>query len=148
MFDLVNEAAQGARAKLVYVVAEVVLVDAFTQSDCLVESVDFHRSTPGGGPPKHLGHLVGPGVQVVRSAVIERSGYAVATRSDTTPDASTNVSVAQQLSCGLCRHGGSESGQVNAASGTASLIFVRVGFLAVAGHRLGVVDLFEHPQPD
>ena len=49
VFDLVNEAAQGARAKLVYVVAEVVLVDAFTQSDCLVESVDFHRSTPGAG---------------------------------------------------------------------------------------------------
>ena len=55
--------------------------------------------------------------------------------------------MAQQLSCGLCRHGGSESGQVNAASGTASLIFVRVGFLAVAGHRLGVVDLSSIPSP-
>lgn len=84
----------------------------------------------------------------MRSAVVEGPCHAVATRSNTTSNARADIGMAQQLSCSLGRYGGSESGEVYTASSAAALILVRVGGLAVAGHGLRVVNLFEHPQPD
>lgn len=109
MFDLIDEAAQSARAKFVHVVAEVVLVDALAQSDRLVETVNFHRPAPGCGPAKHLCHLVGPRVQVVRPTVVEGSRHAIATRSDSASDTGADIGVTQQLSRSLGRYGGAES---------------------------------------
>lgn len=78
MLDLVDETAHSACAEFVYIVAQVVLVDAFTQSDGFGEAVDFHCPTPGCRAAECLGHLAGPGVQVVCSAVVEGSCDAVA----------------------------------------------------------------------
>lgn len=108
VFNLVDQAPQSACAQLVYVVAEVVLVDAVAQSDGFVETVDFHCATPRGGATKHLGDLAGAGMQVVRSAIIKGSSHTVAARSGSASDASANIGMAQQLSGSFRRHRGSE----------------------------------------
>ena len=108
VFNLVDQAPQSACAQLVYVVAEIVLVDAVAQSDGFVQTVDFHCATPRGGATKHLGDLAGAGMQVVRSAIIKGSSHTVAARSGSASDASANIGMAQQLSGSFRRHRGSE----------------------------------------
>jgi hypothetical protein len=125
VFNLGTRTLRSLVDEIVYVVAEVVLVDAVAQSDGFIVAVDFHCATPARGAAKHLGGLAGAGMQLLRSAVIKGSGHTIAAQSDSASDARANIGMAQQLSGSLRRHRSSQPMEADTARGTGRLITQR-----------------------